>query len=595
MQRFVHWLEEGRGDTLLRIITATLFVILCSFYLSGKRYLGPNNERVLETAVLAQSIADGKGFTTPVWHPQAVRLMEVRNGWTFSTDATLPDLYTAPGYPLVVGLALKALPDDFRAWLEDEPNRTYYLADFFLLAVSLFFFWANLALIAVLTKQIFGARAAWLAVAGYLVSAGVWDGVFSVNCGMMLSFLCLLLMLVALGFERSSGPKAWLWPVLAGLLCGALFLTDYPAGLILGPVGLYFAIRFWLRSSKPHRWLAALGSLILVGLCFAAVTTPWLMHNLELTGNPLALAGQQIGWKAGDPTAEPENFRQQFHPSTAPIQLRKLINKGLDGMGSALRGDLWQGGGLLFVGFFLASLFYQFQRGSTNALRWLALALIAAVTIGGPFLDSGESPIVPGYWLAPLFIIFGAGFFFVMMESAHGISPWKKRIWIGAVLLLQALPVLHWVLQPGVRGHFSFPPYAPTVFRALKVGMVEKFYPGYGVMSDSPAGLAWYGQITTWGQPNQMREFAAIIERQPMGALVLTPNRLDQPFYAELLRSDGATPTKDAAWSYGWGALYHGLAAGRTPAFFPLQKPVRIWDNIYVCLDTRAYPPGSIR
>jgi len=114
-------------------------------------------------------------------------------------------------------------------------------------------------------------------------------------------------------------------------------------------------------------------------------------------------------------------------------------------------------------------------------------------------------------------------------------------------------------------------------------------------MSDSPAGLAWYGKLTVWGQPDKMRDFAEIVQRQPIGALLLTPNRLNQPFYTELLRSDGSDPRDQATHRYGWGALYYGLAAGRVPAFFPLQKSIRIWDNLIVCLDTSAFAPGLTR
>lgn len=596
MQKFIHWLEEGRGDTLLRILTATLLIILVSFYLSGKRYKGPGNERVLEKAVLAQQLADGHGFTTPVWHPQAVMLMERRHGWEAGEGAHLPSLYTPPGYPVLLAGAFKILPDKTRDWLEGEPFRRYYLADFFLLGVSLLLFWANTALIAYLACQLFGSRAAWLAAGGYVLSAGVWEGAFAVDGALLLSLLLLLLLLAVWRFEKAESlAMRLLWPALSGVLCALLFLTDYPAGLTLAPTALYLALRAWMKQGDKKSWFAALPVLVLPVIGFAIVAAPWLMRNLELVGNPLGLAGQEIAWKAGDSTAEPSNFRNAFSAGTAQVNFRKLMNKGLDGMAEGLRSGLWQGAGLVFAGFFLASLFYRFRSGRTDALRWFALGLIIVQGVGGPFLDSGEAPIWAGAWLAPLLVIFGAGFFFVLLESAGEHSVWKRRGWVVAVIILQALPVLHWVLQPGVLGNYSFPPYAPPVFRTVKLGMVDRFYPGFGVMSDAPAGLAWYGKMTVWGQPDTMRDFVAVLERQPIGALVLTPLRLDQPFYTDLLKADGGDPRKDAAWSYGWGALYHGLAAGRIPAFFPLQKRIKIWNNIYVCLDPSAYQPGVIR
>jgi len=476
MQKFIHWLEEGRGDTLLRILTATLFIILASFYLAEKRYQGPANERVLERAVVGQQLADGHGFTTPVWHPQAVRLMEVRHGWEAGPDAQLPELYTAPGYPAVLGAAFWILPDKTRAWMEGEPFRTYYLADFFLLGVSLVFFWLNLALIAYLAHGLFGTRAAWLASAGYVLSAGVWEGAFAVDGALMLSFLMLLLMLAVWRFERTElAAWRWLWCAVAGLVCGGLFLTDYPAGLTLIPTVVYLGVRSWMRTGRRKGWPMALPAMALSGICFAVTVAPWIARNMDLVGNPLGLAGQEIAWKADDPTAKPSKFRNALSAGTAQVSMRKLINKGLDGMGDSLRGKLWHGGGLIFVGFFLASLFYQFQRGQTNALRFFALGLVIVQAVGSPFLDSGEAPVSAGAWLAPLFVIFGAGFFFVLLESAGVTSPWTKRGWVAGVLILQALPVIHWVLAPGVLGNYTFPPYAPPVYRTVKLSMSTGF------------------------------------------------------------------------------------------------------------------------
>ncbi|MEO0795693.1 MAG: hypothetical protein AAFX93_11040 [Verrucomicrobiota bacterium] len=593
MQKFIHWLEEGRGGAVFRYVGATLFIVVFSIYLSGKRYTGPGGEVVMDQAVLARSLADGQGFTTGVWRPQPVALMEERHGWTPDGEERLPELYSAPAYSVVLGAVLGVLPVDLRSWLESDPENSYYRADFFLLGVNLLLFWINLALVALIANLLFNTRAAWLAGTGYLLSAGVWGGVLGVNGNVLLSFFILLIVIVGVAVERIRQPGiSLLWPVLAGSLCGLLFLTDYPAGLALIPTLAYFAWRRIVSDESPNWRLGGIwGALMLVA--FSVTIAPWLWRNIDLTGNPLGLAAQEIAWRADDPTAEPAIVRSTFTAEMTAISWRKLINKGLDGIGASLSEGLWEGGGFLFVGFFLAALFYRFKRSETDALRWYSLAMIAVLTFGAPFLDSAEAPLLPGVWLAPLFIIFGAGFFFILMESAGDYSVWSKRGWVAGVVLLQALPLIHWILQPGVRAHFSFPPYAPIVFRSIEQDIAKKFYPGYGLMSDSPAGQCWYGGGNVWGQPTLMGDFAQIVDRQPIGALVLTPTRLDRPFYTQLLKADHNTAGRDAARAYGWGAVYHGLASGSLPSFFPLQKPMKIWDNVYVCLDPLARRPGS--
>jgi hypothetical protein len=247
-----------------------------------------------------------------------------------------------------------------------------------------------------------------------------------------------------------------------------------------------------------------------------------------------------------------------------------------------LKERLWSGGGLLLTAFFVAGLAYQFQHGAANRVRWCFAALALVLLAGQPFFGSGESPRLPAYYLAPLLILFGTGFFLVLMDSqARLASRWG---WVAAgLLILQALPLVRDCLEPR-KIHFHFPPYYPAVFVGLAEYQHTRFQPGTAIVADVPAAMAWYGQARVWSKPERLRDFYAILLEQNIGALLLTPVTLDRPFFTELAaRNDEAISLSDTG---GWGGVYAGLVTRRMPAGFPLSlPPQRMTENMVLLVN----------
>jgi hypothetical protein len=359
-----------------------------------------------------------------------------------------------------------------------------------------------------------------------------------------------------------------------GVLAALLFLCEYSGGLVSLVIGGYL---IW-RLHGALRWRVG----VLFAGVFLVVTLPWLARNTLVVGHPLGLAWQNLALRAGDPTAEPSAQRNLAAVEAPTFSLNKLGNKGLGEIERNLKERVWSGGGMLLTAFFIAGLVYRFRHAPVNRVRW-CFAITALVLLAGqPFLNSGESTRLPAYYLAPLIIVFGTGFFFVLADSQPALSQqWK---WVAAgLLVLQGLPLLRDSLEPK-KIHFYFPPYYPSLFMDLHAELQTRFLPGTGVTTDVPAGSAWYGQTRIWAKPERLRDLSRIMVEQNIGALLLTSVTLDRPFFTELAaRKDDSISLKDTG---GWGGVYAWLVTRRMPDGFPLSlPPQKLTDNMVLLVN----------
>ncbi len=584
-QEFILWLEQGAGARGLRAAVLVVAALSLTLVFSWKQFHGPPNEWTLQQAELGRQIAQGQGFTTRVNYPQTYAVMRAR-GVPLSETQLYPELYHAPLYPLVLALGFKLAPEKIWEHTPSPPNG--WAPDYLVLAVNLVLFWFAVGLTWRLARRLFDERVAWLAAAGVAVSVTLWQQTVVVS-GLPL----LMVLLLAVFGVLADGEEVWAedcpafdrslaWRAGAlGALSALLFLTEYSAGL----AGLVLAGYLAWRLRGAARW-PALGVFAGVLLLLAA---PWLARNVAVAGHPLGLAWQNLALKADDVTALPSMARNTASAEAVGLDLKKLGNKGLTGMERNLKERLWSGGGLLFTAFFVAGLAYQFRHGPTNRVRW-CLAVVALVLLAAqPFFSSGESPRLPAYYLAPLLIVFGAGFFGVLVSSQAALAlHWR---WVVAGLLaLQALPLVRDCLEPR-KVHFHYPPYFPNLFMELRRDTATRFQPGVAIATDVPAGTAWYGQQRVWAKPERLRDFYEITVQQPVGALLLTPVTLDRPFFTELAarREEAIRTLSDTG---GWGAVYAGLVTRRMPTNFPLNgTPQRLTENMVLLVDPGAFRP----
>jgi hypothetical protein len=582
-QELIHWLEMGGGARWVRMGALLLCGLAVSVLVAWRQFHGATSEATLAQADMGRQIASGAGFTTRVNYPQAVAFFGAR-GVHFDPARPYPEVYQAPLYPMVIAAPLAALRLVHRPWFEalfssPPPPPNGFAADYLLLALNIFLFWAAIGLAFGLGRRLFGAPAGWLAALALFVSVPVWQQIVAVN-GTALMMVLSLGLFHAWWRAESAADLRGAAPALAllGVLCGALFLAEYSAGVLVAVAGWGAARRF----GGAARWRAL--ALVLGG--FALVAGPWVARNLAVTGLPVGLAVQNLALKFGDSTAEPSIVRATLSAKLPPVDLNKLANKALSSAQECLRSRVWSGGAMWLAAFFAAGWLYVFRSAPVNRLRWLFTAALLAAIGAQAVFNSGESERQAAVWLSPLIIVFGAGFFFVLLGSHPAFSAWPRAC-AAALLVLQALPLLHDALDPR-KLHFQYPPYFPQLLQGMRRQLDAADAGGrYGLMADVPAGLAWYGRTRAWSQPASLRDFYAVQVEQPTGELLLTPKTLDRPFFSDLNARPrtGAFLVPAAPRIGEWGEVYGGLLTGSIPRGFPLQAPQKLAEILYVLVN----------
>lgn len=576
-QEWVHWLELGAGARWIRRLAVYLGIVLLSLGIGYKQFHGPKTETTLAQAVVGRQLADGKGYTTLVNYPQTAAFLQQHFSRWPKTD--FPELHSAPLYPATIAAMLKLLPASFRAYFFDvtptPPDG--FIPDYLLLALNVVLFWIAAAQTFLLGRALFDETVGLIAMWALLLSASVWDHAVSVDGTTLMMVGLLAVVQAGVRVERASksGEVPLLWLLLSGGLCGLMFLTDYAAGIIVLAVGAYVWVRFAgerMRATAP----------LIAG--FLIVISPWCIFMILRTGSPVGLAWQEIALKVDRSSADPAIVRTTLSASIPPLDLAKLVHKGLSNLQATISERLWSGGALLFTGFFVSGFLYRFRESRVNALRALAVAVMAVLILANAFLDSGEGERWPTVYTSPLIIIFGVGFCSVLIASSRGLSEHSRWV-IAALLVFQAVPLVKDLVEPR-RIHFQYPPYYPPLFLGMRDEMIRRGGPHPAWMADVPAGAAWYTGQRVWAQPALLRDFYAIGAEQPMLALVLTPQTLDRPFFSEIGRK-----TEDSDRRLGdWSQVYSGLVTGRPAPGFPLSLPQKIADNLYVLIDPLAQP-----
>jgi hypothetical protein len=582
-QELIHWLEIGGGARWVRLGA----LIVCGLMLSGliawRQFHGAASEATLAQADMARQLASGKGFTTQVNYPQAVAFFRGQ-GVYFDATRPYPDVYQSPLYAAVIAAPMAVLRvvwrPGYEALFAQPPPPPYgFAADYFLLALNLVLFWWALWLTFSLARRLFGAPAGWLASLALFVSVPAWQQVVAVNGTVLMMVLVLGAFDAWWRVESAQDARAATRPLLAlGALCGALFLGEYSAGILV----LVALVGAYRRFAPSGAWRAV--GIVLLG--FGLVAGPWVARNMVVTGLPVGLAVQNVALKAGDTTAEPATVRATLSAVLPSIDINKLANKALSFVQDCLRSRIWSGGAMWLTAFFAAGWLYAFKSQPVNRLRWLFSVSLLALIGSQAVFNSGDSERQVCVWAAPLIIVFGAGFFFVLLSSHPVLSSWPRACAV-SLLLLQSLPLMHDALDPRWL-HFQYPPYFPQLFQGMSRQLSASDRDDrFGLMADVPAGLAWYGRTRAWAQPATLHDFYAVQIEQPTGELLLTSRTLDRPFFSDLnaRTKSQAFLTPNVPRIGAWGEVYGGLLTGSLPREFPLSSPQKLAENLYVLVN----------
>jgi Dolichyl-phosphate-mannose-protein mannosyltransferase len=580
IQRLIHMLEVGAGSRYLKIFALAVGVVGLGFRYDLYVFRNLAAPEAMDAAQLARNISEDKGYTTSFIRPFSLYLVQQHNepkNPVLLTNAipdfaqiktAHPDLANPPVYPLLLAGLMKVLPFDYRVNLKSAfwaNNGSFwrYQPDF-LIAV---FNEVLLFIVAILTfffaKKLFDPNVAWLSAVLVLGCELLWRFSTSGLSTMLLLVIFWGLTLLLLEFEKSAREtpprtvRLLGLAMAAGIVTGAGVLTRYAFGWIIIPVAVFLL----LFSGSKRLWhtLAALAA-------FALVLTPWIVRNEMVSGTAFGTAGFAV--VEGTFVFPRFQLERSLHPElTHAMSLVPYMQKLFGNLRGNLMGDLLNSGATWAGALFFAGLFLGFRSPGARRLRYFLLmclpVFIVAQSLGRTQL-SEQSPEINSenllVLLVPLVFVFGASFFFTLLDQMPlPLIQLRYAIITGFVVLCNLQ--LTFALLPPRTPPVVYPPYYPPEIQRI-AGWMK---PDELMMSDIPWAVAWYGdRQCVWLSLDAQTEYFAISDYlKPVQALYLTPQTMDARFVSEWVQQR----------DFNWGNFIVDSVVKHTiPAGFPLNN-----------------------
>jgi hypothetical protein len=579
IQTLIHRLEVGAGSRYLRYIALVLGVVGLAFIYDLRAYRNLAAPEAMDAAQLARNISEGKGYTTLFLRPFSLYLLQqhaaakIPDGSTNAPpDAARiqtahPDISNPPVYPLALAGLMKVLPFDYTVnskspFWANNGSFWRYQPDFLIALFNEALLLVIVGLTFVLAKKLFDANVAWLSAFLVLGCELLWQ--FSVSGLSTLLLLALFMGLVLLLLEIERGSRetqprpGWLLglAVAAGVLTGLGALTRYAFAWTIIPVAVFLVL-----FSGPRR----LGHMLAALVAFLLVLTPWIIRNEAVSGTPLGTAGFAV--VEGTYLFPQFQLERSVSPElTHAMRIQPYAQKLFVNLRGLLTGDLLKSGATWAGVLFFAGLFMAFRSTGARRIRYFMLMCLSMFVVAQALGRTQLSDVSPEInsenllvLLVPLVFVFGAGFFFTLLEQMTLPFVQLRYAVIGGFVALCCLPMVFTLFASRV-SPVNYPPYYPPQIQQSARWM----QPDELMMSDVPWAVAWYGERQcVWLTLDAQDDFYAINTLKPVQALYLTPQTMDGKFVTEWMEA----PKR------GWGNfLMQTLIDKRVPDKFPLTK-----------------------
>jgi 4-amino-4-deoxy-L-arabinose transferase-like glycosyltransferase len=578
LQDIVHFVEVGAGKRFFRYLLPCLVILGIAILYNFRAWTNFSTPEAMDSAQLARNIATGKGYTTLFVRPLSIYLLQQKNQGkataSFGNTATdyadvktlHPDLANAPVYPLVLAGLMKILKFHFAVDLNSAfwaQNGYYwrYQPDFLIGIFNQLLFLAVAIIVYFIANKLFDPAVAWLSAILVLGCELLWRFSASGLSTMLLLLIFLALVWCVLKIEeiaREPQPDTNVilgWSAAAGIVIGLGALTRYSFGWTILPV-MIFVVLF----SGPKRFF----NLAAVFLAFVIVFAPWVARNISVSGTPFGTAGYAI--MDGTPLAGGAALERSIHPNLTEAFLPSYYwHKFIANLVPILDTDLFKLGGSWLSVLFFAGLLLGFNRPGARRMRYfllMCLALFIVVQALGRTSLSDESPEINSenqlVLIVPLVFIFGAAFFFILLDQMSFPLKELRYVVIGILLVLCCLPLFFAIWFK--RSPVPYPPYYPPDIEKVTAWM----QPNEMMMSDLPWAVAWYGNHQcVWLTQNDQDDFYAINDYiKPVSGLYLTMKTMDAQLVTDCFRS---APNS-------WGRfVLEATARNDIPKGFPLR------------------------
>ena len=583
VQEIIHSLEEGQWAKRIRGLVLLLLIGSIGLVYNLTLMRNFTSPEAMDAAQLARNIAEGHGYTTRFIRPLSLDILREQGAVSEEElRSEFPDITNPPVYPFLLAGLMKVLRPEFEIDTELFLGSPRYQPEIFINLLNQMLFFIALVQVFRLGEKLFDRSVAWCAALVFFGTELYWKFSTSGLPTMLLLvlFLALARTLVRLEEQGNDGePRGGGWfagmALWAGTLVGLGGLTRYGFAWVILPVLVYLG---WFMGR--HRGRAV--SMALLG--FLLVMSPWIVRNVQLSGNLFGTAGLALYAQTAafpvtfpedtlertlfyEPGDDRENDGEEIKEGVADhVGPRDIANKLKRNLRRLLVYELSQFSGSWFGLVCLIGLVVPFRNRSLRRLRvFLLMTLVVFAlcqALGRSHLSSANSTLgellarslgqgapvavarsVNGEnllaLLGPVSFLFGAGLFFSLLDQWKVDLPEMRLAASTGLVVSASLPMALSFLLP-YPYTMADPPYHP-----LRVQYVSSL-PGESgentigagdlLMSDIPWAVAWYGdRDCVWLTRNVQPDFYTLNDQfRPVSALYFTEATTDQRYVSRV-------------------------------------------------------------
>jgi hypothetical protein len=178
---------------------------------------------------------------------------------------------------------------------------------------------------------------------------------------------------------------------------------------------------------------------------------------------------------------------------------------------------------------------HPFKNPHTAALKWAVTFMWMGALIGMAIFGVDEPISVNQMHVLflPIFVAYGLAFLMVLWNRLHVEEIILRRLFIGIIIFLVAIPQIATVLG-GPQKRVQWPPYIPPF-----IGIFGNWFNEDEIIcSDMPWAVAWYSGRKSLLLPATRKEFNDLHDYKqltlPINGLYLTPLTRDQPLFSQI-------------------------------------------------------------
>lgn len=520
IQSMAQNMDVGIGSLILRRVMVFVLIGMVCLYYPATQFRGVNNDEAMDHLQLARNLSLGRGYVTDVVRPLQIWFLQSVVGEPVVPLPEMKELFRAPFYPAVLSLILRGAsviqgPQELFFPGPEEIGRRFPIEMRLLLPFGVVLFVLSVLMTYRMGRLLFDQRVAFTSLWLFFLCDDLWKAALSGRPFVLVLFLVTLSLYTLLkgSLRHEQGP---------GWLAAWVYLMVSAVSIALAGITYYSLILLWLpwlivvwRSYQPHS-----GRALFMGLgAMGCVLLPVVLLNLHATRVPYGVFGlAPLSMFADTPMASLRSLQESLRPDFSSVGIGGFLIKWMLNLREAFVGHVKDIGDGWMMGAFMAILPFRFRKVEVNRFRWLTFWMIGLVMIGAAAVGQ-QGHFMLGKALYPLVLLYGVGFFYLMLDRLDIRVSILRRLAIMAFVFLNISGFLLTFLGPRVPD--QFPPYSPRhiilglsneVVQDARLRMEAKSGSDGRllVVSDLPEAVAWYGGERTLMLPAQFTDFAGI-------------------------------------------------------------------------------------